>query len=52
MSLVEILLCIFLPPVAVAVKKGIGVDLLINIICCFFFWIGGVIHAFYVLNQK
>lgn len=53
MSLVEILLCIFLPPVAVAIKKGAGMDLVINIILLFLLpWVGAVIHAFWVLNKK
>ncbi|WP_309400068.1 YqaE/Pmp3 family membrane protein [Cerasicoccus maritimus] len=53
MSIVEILLCIFLPPVAVAMKKGAGADLIINILLwVFLFGLGGIIHAFWVLNKK
>ncbi len=34
-------------------KKGAGVDLIINILLwVVLFWLGGVIHAFWVLNQK
>ncbi|MEX1250887.1 MAG: YqaE/Pmp3 family membrane protein [Hyphomonas sp.] len=48
MSLVMILLAIFLPPVAVALKQGIGVQLLINILLTLIGWLPGVIHAFWV----
>ncbi len=52
MSLVMILLTIFLPPVAVAVKQGIGVQLLINIVLTLIGWLPGVIHAFWVNNRN
>ncbi len=47
MSILEIILCIFLPPVAVFMRKGAGKDLIINLVL----WIllvgvGGIIHAF------
>lgn len=48
MSLLMILLTIFLPPVAVALKQGIGVQLLINIVLTLIGWLPGVIHAFWV----
>jgi|GEM_PF-918071 len=53
MSIVQILLCIFLPPVAVYMKCGANKDFIINLIL----WIvlcgiGGIIHAFIVLNRK
>lgn len=53
MTLLEIILCIFLPPVAVFMRKGAGKDLVINL----FLWIlligiGGVIHAFWLLSRK
>lgn len=40
-----IILAIILPPVSVALKKGAGKDLLINIILTLFFYIPGLIHA-------
>jgi len=53
MSILDIILAIFLPPIAVALKKGAGKDLIINILLCIFtFWIGGVIHAFWALSRK
>ncbi len=48
MSLVMILLTIFLPPVAVAVKEGLGLQLLLNILLTLIGWLPGVIHAFWV----
>jgi len=53
MSILDIILAIFLPPVAVFLKKGAGKDLLINILLwIFLLGIGGVIHAFLVLSKK
>ncbi|MEQ8558734.1 MAG: YqaE/Pmp3 family membrane protein [Henriciella sp.] len=51
MSIITILLCIFLPPVAVALRAGIGLQLVINIVLCFIFWLPAVIHAFWVSSK-
>ncbi|MBN1378163.1 MAG: YqaE/Pmp3 family membrane protein [Gammaproteobacteria bacterium] len=40
-----IILAIILAPLAVFLKKGVGKDLLINIVLCFIFYIPAVIHA-------
>ncbi|MCH2457889.1 YqaE/Pmp3 family membrane protein [Henriciella barbarensis] len=48
MSLVQILLSIFLPPIAVFLKAGVGLQLIINIVLCFFFWLPAVIHALWI----
>jgi uncharacterized membrane protein YqaE (UPF0057 family) len=48
-KIVLILLSIFLPPVAVALKDGAGKSLIINIILCFIFFIPAVIHALLVV---
>lgn len=48
-KLVLIILAILLPPVAVALKKGAGKDLLINIILTLFFFVPGLIHALIVV---
>jgi uncharacterized membrane protein YqaE (UPF0057 family) len=48
-KIVAILLAIFLPPVAVALKDGAGKSLVINIILCFLFVIPAVIHALLVV---
>lgn len=53
MTIVDILLAIFLPPVVVAMRKGVGKDFVINILLwIFLFGLGGIIHAFYVLTRK
>jgi len=43
-----IILCIFLPPIAVYIKKGLGVDIAINIVLCFVLFIPAIIHALYL----
>ena len=48
-KLVLILLAIFLPPVAVGLKRGVGAPLFINIVLWFLFAIPGIIHALIVV---
>ncbi|AGC77557.1 uncharacterized membrane protein YqaE (UPF0057 family) [Nonlabens dokdonensis] len=48
MSILTIILNIFIPPLGVALAKGIGKDFVINLILTLIFFIPGVIHAFYV----
>jgi uncharacterized membrane protein YqaE (UPF0057 family) len=53
MTIVEILLCIFIPPVAVAMRKGVGKDLIINLVLWILtFGILGIVHAFWLLSKK
>lgn len=53
MSILTIILCIFLPPVAVGLEKGLGKDLLINIILLLLtLGVGAIIHAFWVCSSK
>lgn len=49
--LVLILLAIFLPPVAVFLKKGVGKDLLINILLCLLMFFPGMVHALWVVTR-
>jgi len=51
-SLIAILLAFFMPPIGVAIKDGIGVSLIINIILTFLGFLPGVIHALYVILRK
>jgi uncharacterized membrane protein YqaE (UPF0057 family) len=51
MSLLMILLTIFLPPVAVALKEGIGLQFLLNVLLTLIGWLPGVIHAFWVASR-
>ena len=50
-KLVLILIAIFLPPVAVAVKRGVGKDLLINILLCLLVFFPGMVHALWVVSK-
>jgi uncharacterized membrane protein YqaE (UPF0057 family) len=47
-KLVLIILSILLPPIAVFLKKGVGKDLIINILLCLLFFLPGVIHALWL----
>lgn len=47
-KLIMILLSIFLPPVAVFIKEGIGKHLILNIILCLLFVLPGSVHALWV----
>lgn len=49
--LVEILIAIFLPPVAVFLKRGVGKDLLINILLCLLLFFPGMVHALWVVSN-
>ena len=49
---VLIVLAILLPPVSVFLHKGIGLDVLINLILCCVFFIPGVIHALWIVTRK
>ncbi|WP_158977954.1 YqaE/Pmp3 family membrane protein [Cellulophaga sp. L1A9] len=48
MSILTILLNIFLPPLAVFLKHGLGTTFLISVILTIIGWLPGVIHAFIV----
>ena len=50
-NLVLILIAIFLPPVAVFMKRGLGKDLLINILLCLLLIFPGIVHALWVVSQ-
>ena len=51
MSLLMILLTIFLPPVAVEIKEGIGLQFLLNVLLTLVGWLPGVVHAFWVASR-
>lgn len=48
--MLKIILAILLPPIAVAMERGIGVQLLLNIVLTILGWIPGAIHALLVTN--
>lgn len=51
-KIVMILLAIFLPPIAVYLKKGVGNDLIINVILCVLFYFPGSLHALWLTLKK
>jgi uncharacterized membrane protein YqaE (UPF0057 family) len=51
MSVTTIILTILLPPLAVALKHGIGSTFVINVILTLLGYIPGLIHGFWV-NSK
>jgi uncharacterized membrane protein YqaE (UPF0057 family) len=46
---VEVLIALFLPPLAVALRSGLGLQFVINLVLCLFFWVPGIVHAVYVV---
>lgn len=44
-----VILAILIPPLAVGLKEGIGVHLLLNIVLCFVFVIPAVIRAIWLV---
>jgi uncharacterized membrane protein YqaE (UPF0057 family) len=51
-NLVAILLAIFIPPLGVLIKRGLGLQLIINLLLTLFGYIPGVIHALYIILRK
>ena len=52
MGILEIILALFLPPVAVALRFGIGKTFLLNLLLTLLGALPGIIHAFYVLSKE
>jgi len=50
-KLVLILVALFLPPVAVFLKRGVGQALLINILLCLLLYFPGMVHALWVVSK-
>ncbi len=50
-KLLLIIIAIFIPPLAVGLKAGIGGHLILNIILTLLFYIPGLLHAVYVILQ-
>ena len=52
-KVVMILLCLFLPPIAVFLLEGVGLQLIINIILLVVsFGVLAIVHAFYLALSK
>lgn len=52
MSVLTIILNIFIPPLAVFLKHGLGGTFLVSILLTLLGWIPGMIHAFIVNGNK
>jgi uncharacterized membrane protein YqaE (UPF0057 family) len=52
MTIIEVLLSLFLPPLGVFLAYGISTTLLVNILLTFLGWLPGVLHAFWVISKK
>ena len=50
-KLLMIIAAVFLPPLAVFLKKGAGKDFLINLVLSLFFFLPGVIHALWLVTK-
>ena len=48
----SLLACGFFPPLAVYLKRGLGADLLINLVLVWFMWLPGILHATWVAVQQ
>lgn len=52
-SVLLIIIAILLPPLAVYLKEGAGKQFVINLLLSFLlFWIGGIIHALWLITKK
>lgn len=51
-TLLQVIIAILLPPVAVYLKKGAGMPLVISIVLSMLFWIPGVVYALLVVLGK
>lgn len=49
---IEVLIALFLPPLAVALRKGLGLQFLINLALCLLFWVPAIVHAVYVVVSE
>ncbi|SMF08782.1 Uncharacterized membrane protein YqaE, homolog of Blt101, UPF0057 family [Alteromonadaceae bacterium Bs31] len=50
-KLVLIIISLLLAPLAVFLKKGVGKDLLINVVLCFLFYFPAVVHALWIVTR-
>ncbi|KAF8638236.1 hypothetical protein AX14_010205 [Amanita brunnescens Koide BX004] len=51
-NIVLFIIAIFIPPLAVFIKRGISADFWINILLWILGWIPGVIHAWWVVAKS
>jgi uncharacterized membrane protein YqaE (UPF0057 family) len=48
-KLLLVIIAILIPPLAVGLKEGIGLHLILNIVLCLLFWLPGLLHALYIV---
>lgn len=48
-KLLLVIIAILLPPLAVGLKEGIGLHLLLNIVLTLFLYLPGLLHAIYLI---
>ena len=51
MTILEIIMAVLLPPVAVLMRRGLGGEFLLSIVLSIVGWLPGVVYALYVLTQ-
>ncbi|WP_082524165.1 YqaE/Pmp3 family membrane protein [Methylobacterium sp. Leaf399] len=51
-TIIRILLAIFLPPVAVLITTGIGLQFFLNIVLTILGIIPGMVHALWIIMRK
>ena len=49
--LLLIIVAVLLPPLAVAIDKGIGKDFIINLVLTLIFFLPGMIHALWLITR-
>lgn len=50
-DMIDYFIAIFIPPLAVFLKRGCGADVLINICLTILGWIPGLIHAWWIISK-
>lgn len=51
-KIIAYIIAIILPPLSVLMTRGVGMDLLINIVLCIFGYIPGMLHAAYIVSKS
>lgn len=51
MTLIEIIVAVLLPPLAVFMRRGLKTEFWLSLILTLLAWIPGVIYAVYVVSQ-
>lgn len=52
MSIAEVILAVFFPPISVLLRFGLKGKFWLNILLTLVGWLPGVVHAFVVLSKK